>query len=117
MDETRLDTIEQIEQFLSASAPIEFSTIGDDSERYAHISRVLKRFDYPQRAKRERGVLHRYLQHTSGYSRAQITRLVARWQRNRLPTIDCVVNLLPAMSSARPESRDACSRQSIIGFN
>lgn len=29
MDETRLDTIEQIEQFLSASAPIEFSTSGE----------------------------------------------------------------------------------------
>lgn len=87
MNETRLETIEQIEQFLSASAPIEFSANGDDSERYAHISRVLKRFDYPRRAKRERGVLHRYLQHTSGYSRAQITRLVTRWQRNRLAAV------------------------------
>lgn len=90
MNETRLDTIEQIEHFLSASAPIEFSASGGDSERYAHISRVLKRFDYPRRAKRERGVLHRYLQHTSGYSRAQITRLVARWQGNRLAAVPLV---------------------------
>ena len=78
MDETRLDTIQQIEEFLSASAVIEFSASGDDNERYAHISRVLKRFDYPRSSKRERGLLRRYLQHTSGYSRAQITRLVAR---------------------------------------
>ena len=45
MNETQLCTIEQIEQFLSGSASIEFSTAGNDSERYAHISRVLKRFD------------------------------------------------------------------------
>ena len=57
MNEARLTTIEQIEQFLSASASIEFSAAGDDSERYAHISRVLKRFDYPGRNKRERGLL------------------------------------------------------------
>ena len=41
MNEERLCTIEQIEQFLSASASIEFSASGDDSERYGHISRVL----------------------------------------------------------------------------
>ena len=87
MNETRLDTIRQIEQFLSASATIEFSASGDDSERYAHISRVLKRFDYPRRTKRERGLLRRYLRHTSGYSRAQVTRLVTRWQGNRLAAV------------------------------
>lgn len=87
MNETQLRTIEQIEQFLSASAPIEFSAAGDDSERYAHISRVLGRFDYPRRSKRERGVLRRYLEHTSGYSRAQVTRLISRWHRNRLAEV------------------------------
>jgi len=90
MNEERLFSIDQIEAFLSGSAAIEFSVAGDDSERYGHISRVLKRFDYPRRNKRERGILHRYLQHTSGYSRAQVTRLVARWQGNRLATIPLV---------------------------
>ena len=87
MNEARLTTIEQIEAFLSASTSIEFSAAGGDSERYEHISRVLTRFDYPGRKKRERGVLLRYLQHTSGYSRAQVTRLVTRWQRNRLAAV------------------------------
>lgn len=32
-------------------------------------------------------MLRRYLEHTSGYSRAQITRLVARWQANRLAAV------------------------------
>lgn len=83
MNETRLCTIEQIEQFLSASAQIDFSAHGGDLERYAHISDVLKRFGYHQRGKRERGVLLRYLQLTSGYSRAQVNRLVKQWHTNR----------------------------------
>ena len=87
MDETQLCTIEQIEAFLRGSASIKFLAVGDDTERYAHISRVLKRFDYQGRTKKERGVLRRYLQQTSGYSRAQLTRLVSRWQRNRLAEI------------------------------
>ena len=87
MNETRLCTIEQIEQFLSASAQIEFSAHGDDVQRYEHISRVLKRFDYPRRPKRERGILLKYLRHTSGYSRAQITRLIAHWHANRLAAV------------------------------
>ena len=77
MNEARLTTIEQIEQFLYASKSIEFSAAGDDSVRYAHNRRVLKRFDYPGRNQRELGPLRRYLQQTSGYSRAQINRLVA----------------------------------------
>ncbi len=84
MNETKLCTIEQIEQFLIASADIVFAAHGNDVERYAHISRVLKRFDYRNRNKRGRGVLLRYLQRTSGYSRAQVTRLVKQWHANRL---------------------------------
>ena len=87
MNETRLRTIEQIEQFLSASEQVEFIAHGDDSDRYEHISRVLKRFDYPQRSKRERGLLRIYLQRTTGYSRAQVTRLVTQWHGNRLAAV------------------------------
>jgi len=82
MNDSKLRTIEQIEAFLRGSNLIEFSGYGDDTERYAHIGRVLKRFSYPQRSKRERGVLRAYLERTSGYSRAQVTRLISQWQAN-----------------------------------
>jgi len=84
MDESKLSTIEQIEAFLGASEQVTFTAHEGHTERYAHISRVLRRFDYPRRGKRERGVLLAYLRHTSGYSRPQLTRLVSRWQTNRL---------------------------------
>ena len=91
MDETKLRTIAQLDAFLDATPEISFTGIavaaGGDDERYAHISRVLKRFDYPHRKKAERGVILAYLQRTSGYSRAQIKRLVARWQERRLAAI------------------------------
>ncbi len=86
MDETKLRTIAQLQEFLDATPEVSFTgTAGDgDAQRYEHISRVLRRFDYPQRNKRERGVVLAYLRRTSGYSRTQITRLVARWIDNRL---------------------------------
>lgn len=91
MNESKLCTIEQIEQFLNASAAVAFTAHDtDDTQRYAHISRVLKRFDYKHCNRHDRGVLLRYLQHTSGYSRAQITRLVKQWHTNRLATVPLV---------------------------
>jgi hypothetical protein len=87
MDESKLSTIEQIEAFLGASEQVAFTAHAGDTERYAHISRVLRRFDYPRRNKHERGVLLAYLRHTSGYSRAQLTRLVRQWEGNRLAPV------------------------------
>ena len=55
MDETRLRTIEQLQQFLSATPEVAFTAPAlsgaQDNQRYEHISRVLARFDYPQRNK------------------------------------------------------------------
>ncbi len=88
MDETRLRTIEQLQEFLRATPEVAFTAppagSAADDQRYEHISRVLARFDYPQRNKRERGVVLAYLRRTSGYSRAQLNRLVARWAVNRV---------------------------------
>lgn len=88
MNETKLCTIAQLQEFLDATTEVEFSAAVDqsDDERYEHISRVLKRFDGPKRSKAERGVILAYLRRTSGYSRAQVTRLVKRWHANRLAT-------------------------------
>ena len=60
MDETRLRTIEQLQEFLKATPEVVFTAppVGSaaDNQRYGHISRVLARFDYPQRNKHERGL-------------------------------------------------------------
>jgi hypothetical protein len=43
MNDSKLRTIEQIELFLSGNVEVAFSMQGDDTARYAHISRVFKR--------------------------------------------------------------------------
>ena len=83
MNEARLRKIEQVEALLVGSAPVTFSTAGDDLERYAFIRRTLHRFDYPRRSKHDGGVLHRYIKHVTSYRRAQISRLIPRWKANR----------------------------------
>jgi hypothetical protein len=93
MDESLLRTIAQLQEFLKATPDVGFTAHGGDgdSERYGHISRVLVRFDYPRRNKAERGVLRAYLVRTSGYSRAQLTRLAVPSQRDGS---NCVPRLL-----------------------
>ena len=64
MDETRLTPIAQIGEFLAAGSQLGFSAHGGDTERCAHIGRVLRRFDHPRRTNYDRGVLLAYLRHT-----------------------------------------------------
>ncbi len=87
MNETKLRTIAQLRDFLQSSADIEFSAQGTDDERYAHISEVLGRFSYPQLSRPDKGVVRAYVERTSGYSRAQLTRLIHRWRINRLAPV------------------------------
>ena len=85
MDETKLCSIAQLSEFLAGTLEVDFTGIdGSEAQRYAHISRVLKRFGYPQLGKGDQGVVLTYLRRTSGYSRPQITRLVGRWIDNCL---------------------------------
>ena len=60
MDDTRLRTIAQLEEFLKATPQVAFTALrqggaGED-QRSEHICRVLTRFDYAHRNKRDRGV-------------------------------------------------------------
>ena len=78
MDETRLQTISQLSAFLEGTLEVKFSVPDTDDKRYAHIASVAQRFGYARLNRPDKGVVLRYLQRTSGYSRAQLTRLLAR---------------------------------------
>jgi len=73
MDETKLRAIAQLHEFFNTTGPVQFPALGtdQDSQRYKHISGVVSACPVP----------------TSGYSRAQINRLVARWRENRLAAL------------------------------
>lgn len=79
MQEERLDSIERLEQFLEGTAGVSPRVPGGEADRQAHVRQVLARFNYAGLARRDKGVVVRYLQHTSGYSRQHLVRLISRF--------------------------------------
>jgi transposase InsO family protein len=79
MNEAQVRTLEQVRQVLEGTQSLEFGQAEDDQGRYAWIESVLRRFEYRQLPRAYRGPVLAYLQRLSGYSRAQVTRLVSRW--------------------------------------
>ena len=60
MDETKLRTIAQLQEFLAATPELSFTGAvgGGDTQRYEHVSRVLHRFGHRQ-CSRTYGALYR----------------------------------------------------------
>jgi len=74
-------SLDQIEAFLNASAEIRFE--GEHREQiYGWVEQVLRQQQYPKQSRKARGLLRRYLEKMTGLSRAQVTRLIARYQAN-----------------------------------
>jgi transposase InsO family protein len=84
MNDEELTTIEQVEKFLAGSEALTFR--GESIEgRYRWIETVLVRFTYSRLNRAEKGVIRQYLEKVSGYSRAQVCRLVKQYnQRGQL---------------------------------
>ena len=77
LDTARLRSIEQVESFLQGTAEVGFSP-PPESERYDWIGRTLKQFAYQGSDRRQRGLLRRFIERVTGYSRAQVNRLIAQ---------------------------------------
>jgi transposase InsO family protein len=95
MNDERLQTIEQVKQFLAGSEALDFGGVSVE-ERYQWIQAVLVRFKYCRLKRAEKGVIRRYIGKVSGYCRAQVSRLVreynqkgqlrkAQYRRHRFP--------------------------------
>src|SRR5271169_1085752 len=72
-------SLEGIAAFLQASKEIHF--LGENRQQvYAWIETVLRQQQYVQQGRKARGLLRRYLEKMTGRSRAQVTRMIARYQ-------------------------------------
>ena len=80
MDDRKLRTLEQIEEFLEGNNVVEFKRLEGDKQ-YEWIGLVLRRFNYPELRRHQKGMIRRYLQKVTGYSRAQVCRLMRRYDR------------------------------------
>jgi len=95
MDDTQVTTLEQIRGILRGSGGIAFKA-PERRQRYAWIEAVLKRLGYFKLNRADKGLVKAYLQRFSGFSRAQLTRLITAYllegvlrpikaRRNRFP--------------------------------
>ena len=83
MNESKLETIEQIREFLAGTADVTFSIPADESTLRAFVGSVIRRLGYFRLAKAQRGVLFAYLRRLTGYSRAHLSRLLAQYRDTR----------------------------------
>jgi transposase InsO family protein len=79
MNEGKLTTLVQLRAFLAGTRCVEFHPLMEDEGCYAHVGKVLFRFGYKRLGRDDKGVVLRYLERTTGYSRQQMTRLVQRY--------------------------------------
>ena len=78
MDDRQLRTLEQVKQFVDGSQGIEFNGL-NLKEKYHWTEEALKKFKYPWLKKAGKGVIRQYIEKVTGYSRAQVSRLVWRY--------------------------------------
>jgi transposase InsO family protein len=76
MNDSQLNALADLSAFVMGTAPVQFALAA--SERYAFIERTLRRFGYVRLRRVDKAVVLRFLEHVSGYSRQQLTRLVRR---------------------------------------
>ena len=80
MEDIELQTIEQVRAFLEGSEALEFKGLIRE-EKYKWVETVLVRFRYRDLKKEEKGVIRRYMEKITGYSRAQVSRLIGDYKQ------------------------------------
>lgn len=82
MNVSKLETIEQIREFLEGTADVAFSNPTDASALRTFIETVLWRYRYFRSSKGSRGVLFAYMQRLTGYSRQHLSRLITQYRES-----------------------------------
>ncbi|MGB6874078.1 MAG: hypothetical protein WBE46_08125 [Dehalococcoidia bacterium] len=80
MNDGKLQTVEQVRQFLEGNEAVEFRGL-TAKEKYCWIEKVLIRFKYHLLKGGEKGVIRRYVEKVTGYSRSQVSRLIVEYKR------------------------------------
>lgn len=73
----RIRTLDQVRRFLNAADAPKLQTDNRESI-YDFIRKTLDRFEYHNLRKRDKSLLKTFLARATGFSRAQLTRLVAQ---------------------------------------
>ncbi len=76
----RIRTLDQMRAFVEGNEPADFE-FTDRTSAYAVIRRTLVRFEYHTLRKADKGLVRRFLEKATGFSEAQIDRLIAQHRR------------------------------------
>ncbi len=76
MENSRLVNFIQIKEFLHGTKPLDFSC-SSKKEKYAFIKEVFDQFKYTTLSKKQKGLIRRYIRKVTGYSKAQVARILA----------------------------------------
>lgn len=79
MNDSRLATLAQIREFLDGTADVGLQPNGSRAQRYEFVQRTLVRLIYRGLARPEKSLVRAYLARMTGFSRAQLTRLLAQY--------------------------------------
>jgi transposase InsO family protein len=82
MNDSRLATLAQIREFLGGTADVGLQPKGSRAQRYELVQRTLVRLIYRRLARPEKSLVRAYLARMTGFSRAQLTRLLAQYAAN-----------------------------------
>ena len=78
MDDSILININDVKQFLESANKHQFKK-KHKTEAYQWVEETLVKFHYMGLNKREKGIIKQYVAKMTHYSRAQITRLIAKY--------------------------------------
>jgi len=81
MDETRIRTLEDVDQFLAGMTGASLKLQGSKDDAYAWIQHTLVRFRYMGLSKKQKGLVRRYIKRITGYSRPQMNRLIKQYYK------------------------------------
>lgn len=76
----RLQSLDEVRAFLAGVTPLDFE-VPSREQAYAWIESSLRQLHYLQLGKTDKGIIRQYLGKVSGFSRAQITRLIAQYRK------------------------------------
>ena len=82
MNDAKLATLAQIREFLAGTADAAIRPSGDRQERYEFVRSTLARLGYRGLGRSGKSLVRAYLGRMSGFSRAQLTRLLGQYVRS-----------------------------------
>ena len=79
LDIERLRTLDEVRDFMAGSSAVDFRFV-ERADAYSFVRRVLVRTRYVRLSRSDMGLVRRFLVKVTGFSRAQVARLISQYR-------------------------------------